>query len=314
MFAYLSFENFSKELDTELDSKLGSKIRNKRAISDRLFVSETLQNPVWAQQIWYGCEVLEINSIGDAVKELKSRGKWWALYSFEHHRRAQLIQDQLPKFKMPPLQFLGDLPSLPMGAWTLLEKNKILLASKTSSRFPLGAIQFNEDKVTPPSRAYLKLWELFTVHGYRPAKGSLCLDLGSCPGGWTWVLQQVGARVLSVDKASLDPKIMKLPNIEYLKKDAFALRPTEIGKVDWLFSDIICYPPRLLELVEEWRQSGLCENFVCTIKFQGSTDWKTMENFLKIPNSRILHLYHNKHEVTWVCTKLLGSTMTPTEK
>ncbi|WP_413290416.1 SAM-dependent methyltransferase [Bdellovibrio sp. HCB337] len=293
MFAYLAFENFSKELEIEL--------KNKKAVSDRLFVSDTLQKPIWAQHIWYDCEILEVQSIGDAVKELKSRGKWWALYSFDHHRRAQLVQEQLPKFKVPPLKFMGEVPTQPMGAWTMLEKNKILVAAKTSSPFPLGDIQFQEDKETPPSRAYLKLWELLTVHGLVPAKGSLCMDLGSCPGGWTWVLQQSGAKVISVDKAPLDPKIAKLPNIEYRKKDAFVLKPEDIGKIDWLFSDIICYPPRLLELVQEWRASGLCKNFVCTIKFQGDTDWETMERFLEIPNSRIIHLCHNKHEVTWIC-------------
>jgi 23S rRNA (cytidine2498-2'-O)-methyltransferase len=292
VFAYLAFADFSDELAHEL--------KNKKAISDRLFVSEKAQTPVWAQCIWENAEILEIESIGDAVKALKAKGKWWALYAFDHHRRAQLIQDQLPKYKIAKTEFLGKVPTQEIGAWTLIEKNKILLASKTSSPFPLGEIHFNENKDIPPSRAYLKLWELFTIHGIKPKHGAKCLDLGSCPGGWTWVLQQSGAHVISVDKAPLDPKIAKLPNIEYLKKDAFLLKPSDIGPVDWLFSDIICYPARLLELVEEWRRSGLCKNFVCTIKFQGETDWETMAKFKQIAGSQILHLFHNKHEVTWV--------------
>lgn len=293
MIAYLAFNEFIKDLDFEL--------KNKKAISDRLFISPDRQKPLWAQSIWYDVEEIEIASVGDAVKALKARGKWWASYSFVHHRRSELVQEQLPKFKIPPLSFLGKIPDQPMGAWTMIEKNKILVAANTSSPFPLGKIQFSEDKVTPPSRAYLKLWELFTITGVKPIKGSRCLDLGSCPGGWTWVLQQIGTHVISVDKAPLDTKIAKLPNIEYLKKDAFQLKPSDIGPIDYLFSDIICYPPRLLELVEEWRASGLCKNFVCTIKFQGETDWATLEKFKKIPNSRLVHLYHNKHEVTWIC-------------
>ncbi|MBK9323801.1 MAG: hypothetical protein IPM97_12800 [Bdellovibrionaceae bacterium] len=293
MIAYLAFNEFIKDLDFEL--------KNKKAISDRLFISPDRQKPLWAQSIWYDVEEIEIASVGDAVKALKARGKWWASYSFVHHRRSELVQEQLPKFKIPPLSFLGKIPDQPMGAWTMIEKNKILVAANTSSPFPLGKIQFSEDKVTPPSRAYLKLWELFTLTGVKPITGSRCLDLGSCPGGWTWVLQQIGTHVISVDKAPLDTKIAKLPNIEYLKKDAFQLKPSDIGPIDYLFSDIICYPPRLLELVEEWRASGLCKNFVCTIKFQGETDWATLEKFKKIPNSRLVHLYHNKHEVTWIC-------------
>lgn len=183
MFAYLAFEKFSNELATEL--------KNNRAISDRLFVSDTLQNCIWAQCIWHDCEILTVESVGDAAKALKARGKWWALYSFDHHRRAQLIQDQLPKYKIPPMKFLGKVPDQPMGAWTMLEKNQILVAAKTSSPFPLGEIRFVEDKETPPSRAYLKLWEALTVQKTLPKKGgalygpwqlSWGMDLGSATG------------------------------------------------------------------------------------------------------------------------------------
>ena len=45
---------------------------------------------------------------------------------------------------------------------------------------------------------------------------------------------------------------------------------------------------------------GLVRNFVCTIKFQGATDFETMRAFAAIPGSRLLHLHHNKHELTWV--------------
>ena len=293
MFAYLGFKEFGEELEKELS--------NKKAITDRLFISELSQTPLWAQVVWSKVEAVDITSIGDAIKALKSRGKWWSLFPNEHHRRAKLIQAQLPRYKIPPLDFLGKIPDQEMGAWTMIDKNKILIGKVTSSPFPNGDIQFNEDKETPPSRAYLKLWEVFTVLKIKPDRGSRCLDLGSCPGGWTWVLQQVGAKVLSVDKAPLAPNIAKLPNIEYLKRDAFKLKPEDIGPVDWLFSDIICYPADLLELVNSWRASGMCKNFVCTIKFQGKTDWETVAKFKNIPNSRIVHLVHNKHEVTWIC-------------
>ena len=154
----------------------------------------------------------------------------------------------------------------------------------------------------PPSRAYLKLWELFTVHHLVPEKGSRVIDFGSCPGGWTWVLQQVGCEVLSIDKAPLAPQIAKLSRVEFLKADAFSLKPEDLGPVDWFFSDIICYPPKLFELVKSWKEKKLCDRFVCTIKFQGETDFKTMEKFEKELNARVLHLFHNKHEVTAIIT------------
>mgnify|MGYP003331488862 CR=1 FL=1 len=79
-----------------------------------------------------------------------------------------------------------------------------------------------------------------------------------------------------------------------------ALEPDSVGPVDWLFSDIICYPARLLRLVERWRASGLVKNFVCTIKFQGVTDHESAEAFAAIPGARVLHLHHNKHELTFL--------------
>jgi 23S rRNA (cytidine2498-2'-O)-methyltransferase len=181
----------------------------------------------------------------------------------------------------------------------LLDPNTLLAAPHCSSAFPNGEVQFIEDK-TVPSRAYLKLWEAFTVLGIRPAPGEFCIDLGASPGGWTWVLQGLGARVLSIDKAPLDPSIAQLPHVEQRLESAFALDPGSVGKVDWLFSDVICYPKRLLTTVRKWIEAGTVRRFVCTIKFQGATDFETMRAFAAIPGARLLHLHHNKHELTWV--------------
>jgi 23S rRNA (cytidine2498-2'-O)-methyltransferase len=51
--------------------------------------------------------------------------------------------------------------------------------------------------------------------------------------------------------------------------------------------------------VKKFIAAGTVKNFVCTIKYQAETDWKNTLKFLEIPGSRIVHLHHNKHEVTW---------------
>ena len=135
--------------------------------------------------------------------------------------------------------------------------------------------------------------------GRRPGPGEVCLDLGSSPGGWSWALQQMGAQVISVDKAPLAPEIARLPGIEHRQQSAFALDPRTVGQIDWLFSDIACYPARLLALVGRWLAGDTCRNFVCTIKFQGPTDHETARRFAAIPGSQLRHLFHNKHELTW---------------
>lgn len=296
MFGYLTSEQFIPELKAEL--------KNIRATYGGLVLADgPVQSSVWAQNIWLNPEIISFESVSQAGKALKERGKLWALYSLDQHRRGQLIQDQLLKVKPRVMEFLGPLPDMPLGAWTLIDKNTLIASSETNSLFPLGEVKFHEDKKNPPSRAYLKLWELFTVYGIKPQAGERLVDFGSCPGGWTWVLQQVGCHVVSIDRAPLEPHIAALPRVEFRKTNAFNVKPEDIGAIDWFFSDIICYPEKLLELVQTWQSSGLCRNFVCTIKFQGQTDFETLRKFQEMPNSHVQHLYHNKHEVTvWIKT------------
>jgi 23S rRNA (cytidine2498-2'-O)-methyltransferase len=42
------------------------------------------------------------------------------------------------------------------------------------------------------------------------------------------------------------------------------------------------------------------KNFVCTLKFQGETDHDSAAAFAAIPGARLLHLHHNKHELTFL--------------
>ena len=294
MIGYLTTEQFLPELREELKDI-------KSTHGNLILADGPLQESVWAHNIWLDPQIISFESITQAAKALKDLGKLWTPVTYEHHRRAQLIQDQLPKLRSRVMDFLGPLPENNLGAWTLLDKNTLIASARTDSPFPMGEVRFNEDKVNPPSRAYLKLWELFTVFGIMPKPGERVVDFGSCPGGWTWVLQKVGCHVVSIDRAPLEPRIAKLPRIEFMKTNAFTVKPEDIGKIDWFFSDIICYPEKLLELVLAWQKSGLCENFVCTIKFQGATDFVTLKKFQALENATVRHLRHNKHEVTvWI--------------
>jgi 23S rRNA (cytidine2498-2'-O)-methyltransferase len=293
LVGYLAPEDFVAELQHELGDAV-------REVHGLLVLAAGPMRPVaWAANVWLDPVRLEIASIGDAAKKLRAIQRNWALYSAAHHRRAALIEERLPKVSAKPLRFGDPKPTAPLGSWTLLDPNTLLASAQCSSAFPNGEVQFIEDK-TVPSRAYLKLWDLFTVLGVYPAAGAFCIDLGASPGGWTWVLQGLGARVLSIDKAPLDPAIARLSNVEQRQESAFALDPKSVGRVDWLFSDVICYPKRLLTTVKKWLEAGTVTRFACTIKFQGDTDFDAMREFAAIPGSHLLHLHHNKHELTWV--------------
>ncbi len=254
----------------------------------------------WSQNTWMAPRLIRFESNGEAARALRDIQRNWAFYGVEHHRRAALIQEKLPHVSAKPLVFPQPAPTTPLGSWTLLDRTTLVAAARCSSPFANGEIAFVEDREGPPSRAYLKLWEAFTLLGRMPQPGERVIDLGACPGGWTWVLQRLGAQVVAVDKAPLDPRVAALPGVEVRLESAFGLKPADVGPVDWLFSDVICYPERLLRLVTEWIDSGLARNFICTIKFQGATDHATARAFAAIPGSRVLHLSVNKHELTWI--------------
>jgi len=291
--AYLAAEGFVDELAEELGAL-------ERVHGRLLIAAGTARPAAWAANVWLDPQEIPVASISDAAAKLRAIQRNWAVYAPVLHRRALLIQEQLPKVSARPLVFGTPGPTAPLGSWTLLDAGTVLAAPHCTSLFPNGEAHFVEDRLAPPSRAYLKLWEALTLIGHRPTPGETCIDLGSSPGGWSWALQQMGARVISVDKAKLTPQIAGLPGVEHRQESAFALDPHAVGPVDWLFSDVVCYPARLLTLVERWLAAGACQRLVCTLKFQGATDHAVARRFAAIPGSQLRHLFHNKHELTWI--------------
>ena len=294
--AYLASEGLSEPLLKEVDGVI--------SVHDRLILSsQPFVNAHWAQNIWKNPVTLSVNSINDAAKKLKSIQRNWCLYSFALHRRAQLIQEKLNSKKSKAQIFPSSLPENPLGSWCLLNENTLLASADCSSPFPNGEPSFIEDKNGPPNRAYLKLYESLTLAGKTPVEGEFCIDIGGSPGGWAWVIQKCGAEVLSIDRSPLNEKISNLKGVSFEKRDAFSLLPEDFeqeGKtVDWLFSDLICYPEKLYEWILKWVESGKCKNFICTLKFKGKPDRSIIDQFASIPNSKVQHLFHNKNELTW---------------
>jgi 23S rRNA (cytidine2498-2'-O)-methyltransferase len=257
----------------------------------------------WAQNIWHDVEALTIKSVGDAAKQLKARQRSWWPYSHTLHRRTALIQEQLPYVSAKPIKFPSATPTAPLGSYMLTDETTMLAAARCDSPFPNGAPEFVEVKIGPPSRAYLKMFEALTVAGRLPQAGERCLELGAAPGGWTWVLAELGAAVIAYDRAELAPALMRHPLVTFRQGDAFqapAKVHEEFGAIDWLVSDIICYPDKLLKHVKAWLASGFCRNFICTVKFQGDEHYGVIPEFQNIPGSRLVHLAANKHELTWI--------------
>jgi 23S rRNA (cytidine2498-2'-O)-methyltransferase len=292
--AYLAAEGFELPLQEEL-TLAGAGLLDWHG---RLLLCDSPPQPAaWALDVWTDPREIEAPSVKAAADALRAIQRNWAGYAAGLHRRSALITERLPPVRARPLRFPEPAPASHLGAWTLLAPDRLLASPAKTSPFPDGACRFEEDRAGPPSRAYLKLWEACTLLGAWPGPGERCIDLGAAPGGWTWVAASLGARVTAVDRAPLDPAVAALPGVSAIAGNAFTHAPEP---VDWLLSDVIAYPARLLELVQAWMEAGAARRIVCTIKLQGATDHAAVAGFSAIPGGRVAHLFHNKHELTFL--------------
>jgi 23S rRNA (cytidine2498-2'-O)-methyltransferase len=294
--AYLGGDGFEAELAEEL-RRAGARIA---AWHGRLALSpDPPIHAAWALDVWTAPREIAAPSVKAAADALRAIQRNWSAYLAAHHRRGALIAERLPPVKARALVFPEAAPASHLGAWTLLAPDRLLASPTKTSPFVNGEAAFVEDREGPPSRAYLKLWEALTRLGRHPLPGERCLDLGAAPGGWSWALARLGARVEAVDKAPLDPRVAAMPGVTVRSESAFALDPARQEPVDWLFSDVICYPARLLALVQRWIDAGTARDIVCTIKFQGETDHDVAARFAAIEGALLFHGAHNRHELTF---------------
>jgi len=315
--AFLAFPEQIEILKSEIRNRFNCEQRADKLYGDLLYFDDKAafletsggQTPYWARTTMLNPFIVHFDSIGEAAGELKKIQRNWAPYQYTCFRRAQLIQEKLPYINLKERKFPVKIPNSEIGLYTLIDEHTLIASAETTSYLPAGTLHFVEDHENPPSRAYLKIQESLTMANLLtgielPKAGDKCFEAGACPGGWTWVLVGLGAYVHAVDRAELAPELMKDPLVKFQAHDAFTLKPQDIGPFDWVFSDVICYPERLFSWINEWMESGMTKNMICTIKMQGEIDWPLIAKFAAIPNSHVMHLNYNKHELTWIwCNK-----------
>lgn len=292
--AYLAAEEYEAPLAEEL-ALAGVAISGWHG---RLALSPDLPRPsVWALDVWTAPTELDAPTIKSAADALRAMQRNWSLYAAAHYRRCALIEGRLPPLRAKPAVFPQAPPASHLGAWTLLKGGQLLASPTKSSPYPNGVVRFVEDRVGPPSRAYLKLWEAWTRMGVWPQPGETCIDLGASPGGWTWAAASLGARVIAVDRSPLNAEVTAMPSVDMVLGSAFTIEPQ---RADWLLCDVIAYPDRILSLVKRWIEAGAPNRIVCTVKLQGETDHAAIAAFGALPGATLMHLGHNKHELTFI--------------
>ncbi len=145
------------------------------------------------------------------------------------------------------------------------------IADSIPQRWPGGVPLLKQTKVI--SRAYYKIAEALEWSQLPVRKNDLCVEIGSSPGGSCQYLLDLGARVIAIDPAELDPTIAEHPGVEHIRRRAHEVKRKWLAEGKWLFCDANISPREVLNTVEEWLDDGLnFRGMLLTMKI-ASDDW-----------------------------------------
>lgn len=156
-----------------------------------------------------------------------------------------------------------------------------------------------------PSRSYLKVEEALALLKEEPVAGSLVVDLGAAPGGWTYAFAKRACHVTSVDNGPMKIKGDYSGTVTHLRRDGLTFNPdAKYLPVQWLIADMLIPPPKALALLKKWIGQSWCENLIVNVKLPQQNPYMGLEAILdwldSIPyhNLQIRQLYHDRQEVT----------------
>lgn len=166
-----------------------------------------------------------------------------------------------------------------------------------------------------PSRSTLKLEEAlltFIPREEEPARLNetmLAVDLGACPGGWTYQLVKRGLFVYAVDHGKMAASLHDTGRIEHCVEDGFKFQPPKRKKIDWLVCDMVEQPGRITSLIAKWLLNGWCRETVFNLKLPMKKRYNEVQQCLRKLADELTtqgikfsmqakHLYHDREEIT----------------
>ena len=176
-----------------------------------------------------------------------------------------------------------------------------MAAASALSAFPGGRARMNVS-AKAPSRAAMKLAEAFDWLGVQPEPGDQCVDLGAAPGGWTFLLLELRAKVIAVDPGRLRPDLARHRSVRAVHRSAFEFEPDE--PVEWLLCDMAWRPLEVAALLARWGRRRMARTLVANIKLPMKRMAEFVARVREIVESggwsdvRTRHLYHDREEIT----------------
>ena len=155
------------------------------------------------------------------------------------------------------------------------------------------------------SRAFLKMSEALEWVCWPLKAGQRCVELGCAPGGASQALLSHGLRVVGIDPATVDPKILAHPDFHHLRKRSGDVRVRDFQEFQWLTADMNIAPDDTLSEVERIvsHRGNRIRGLILTLKLN---DWNLAEQvpaYLErirgwgYPRVRARQLSHNRQEI-----------------
>ncbi|MFM2482481.1 23S rRNA (cytidine(2498)-2'-O)-methyltransferase RlmM [Celerinatantimonas sp. YJH-8] len=188
----------------------------------------------------------------------------------------------------------------------------VRLASN-SSPYPMGILRLKQPSVAP-SRSTLKLDEAFAVLLNEDERaryiqpGQHAVDLGACPGGWSYQLIRRSMYVDAIDNGPMAEHLMESGQLTHYREDGFKFVPSR-KNVSWLVCDMVEKPSRVTRLMLKWLLSGWCKYAIFNLKLPMKKRFAEVQQDLSLLREelsqtgyrfevRAKQLYHDREEIT----------------
>ncbi|MBY5992754.1 23S rRNA (cytidine(2498)-2'-O)-methyltransferase RlmM [Ferrimonas balearica] len=165
-----------------------------------------------------------------------------------------------------------------------------------------------------PSRSTLKLDEAINLfltpeqQASRMQSGMWAVDLGACPGGWTYQLVRRGLFVHAVDNGPMADSLMESGQVTHHMADGFKFEPPR-KNVTWLVCDMVEKPDRVAQLMAAWLVRGWASQAIFNLKLPMKQRYVSVYESLNLLTEilhsagvefelQAKHLYHDREEIT----------------
>lgn len=166
-----------------------------------------------------------------------------------------------------------------------------------------------------PSRSTLKLEEAILTfmpqaeEKKRFTEEMTGVDLGACPGGWTYQLVKRGLFVYAVDHGKMAASLHDTGRIEHCAEDGFKFQPPKRKQINWLVCDMVEQPIRISKLMAKWLINGWCREAIFNLKLPMKKRYQEVQLCLNYLEEELTkqgfwfkiqakHLYHDREEIT----------------